>query len=181
MTRSSGPSSRPGWAGRGVVGHDLLQRRLGVRAGLDPEFAFEDGGAPVIGADRSGSVTQLGLQRHQGPVADFLERSEADPPPRRIGGHQRGGQLAAQPARQVAQLDTFLGLLLSQREQPVVVDPGQEVAAVRLQRGLGLGQPGGRIDLGRRQSGASGLLEDPDIDPAGVGVAPAEMSGGDFQ
>ena len=135
----------------------------------------------MVSADRPRSVAQLGLQGHQGPVADFLERSEADPAPRCVGGHERGGQLAAQSTHQVTQLDTLLGLLVPQLEQPVVVDPGQQVAAVRLQRGRGLRQPDGRIGVGGRQGGASGLFEEPDIDAAGLRVAPAEVSGGDLQ
>ena len=61
----------------------------------------------VVGAHRTGPVAQIGLQLHQGPVADLLQRLQLDAA---AGGIHRPGQVAGQrprPAEQVAQLDAL--------------------------------------------------------------------------
>jgi hypothetical protein len=50
---------------------DCLPRRL-VRD--DAEFTLQDRSAVVVGAHGTGSVAQIGLQLHQGAVADLLQR-----------------------------------------------------------------------------------------------------------
>ena len=61
----------------------------------------------MVGTHRTGPVAQIGLQPHQGPVADLLQRLQADPAARNL---HRPGQVTVPDsclAEQVAQADTL--------------------------------------------------------------------------
>ena len=132
----------------------------------------------MVGAHRAGPVTQVGLQPHQGAVAGLLQRLQLDPA---ADGRGRAGQVARALLRRAGQVAQVHALALELRpglEQPVVVDAGQQVAAV------GGDGPGGVrrdalvvIGRGRRQGRRALDAEDAQVNPADPGVAPAQIRG----
>ena len=138
--RRARPSGRSGRrAAR--VGHQALECLPRRRVRDHAELALQHRGAVVVGADRPGPVAQVGLQQHQGAVADLLQRLQLDPAARRL---RRPGQVARprpRRAEQVAQVRALPVELRPGLEQPVVVLAGQQVALV-------LGQGRGRRGRG---------------------------------
>ena len=78
--------------GRAGVSHQAMERLAGRGVGDDAELAFQHGRAAMVGADGAGPVTQVGLQLHEGAVADLLQGLKLDPAPGRL---HRPGQVAA--------------------------------------------------------------------------------------
>jgi hypothetical protein len=130
----------------------------------------------VVGADGAGPVAQLGLQLHQGAVADLLQRLQLNPAARHL--HRPSQVTASRPrlAEQVAQAHTLPLDLRPGIEQPVLIPAGQQVAPV-------LGDGTGRVGedplviAGRRRRQRSLALdaENAQVDAARIGVAPAQI------
>jgi hypothetical protein len=136
----------------------------------------------VVGADRAGPVSQLGLQLHQGAVAGLLQRLQLKPAPRHI---HRPGQVAAARsllAEQVAQAHALPFDLRPGVEQPVFIPSGQQVAPVLGEGGGGVGEDP-LVIAGRRrhQRGLALEAEDAQVDAARLGVAPAQIHRRDEQ
>ena len=55
----------------------------------------------VVGADRAGPVTQVGLQQHQGAIADLLQRLQLDTA---AGSVHRSGQVTPSRSRRTNQI-----------------------------------------------------------------------------
>ena len=130
----------------------------------------------MVGAYRAGPVTQIGLPLHQGAVADLLQRLELDPAARHIDGPGQVAVPGSRLAEQVAQVHALALDLSSGIEQPVVIDTGQEVAAVLGDRRGGMHQAPlvitGRCRRhGRRPPG----VKDAQVDAARPGVTPAKI------
>ena len=133
----------------------------------------------VVGAHGTGTVAQVGLQQHQGAIAGLLQRLQLDPA---AGGIHRSGQVARARPRRAEQIPQVRALAFERRsgvQQPVVVQPGQQVALV-------LGDGRGRVHQhplviagrGRRHGRLPLDIEDAQVNPAGLGVLPAQLPGG---
>ena len=136
----------------------------------------------MVGAQRARPVAEVGLQPHQRPVAGLLQRQQPDPAPGRL---HRPGQVTAPGPRagqQVAQVRALALELGPEVQQPVVVQAGQQVAAVL---GHGLRGVGGDRGVVAGRGGGPGRLplggEHPQVDPAGAGVPPAQVPRRDHQ
>ncbi len=70
------------------LSHQALERLPRRRARNDGELTLQDRSAMVVGAHRTGTVAQVGLQQHQGAVADLLQRFQLEPA---AGGLHRSG------------------------------------------------------------------------------------------
>ena len=174
------PGLRPARLGgpgrRACVGHQALEHFAcrGVRD--DAQLTLQHRSAVVVGADGAGPVAQLGLQLHQGAVADLLQRLQLNPAARHI--HRPGQVTAPHPplAEQVAQAHTLPLDLRPGVEQPVLIPAGQQVAPV-------LGDGAGRMsedplviaDGRRRQRRLALDAENAQVDAARLGVAPAQI------
>ncbi len=66
----------------------------------------------VVGAHRTGAVTQVGLELHQGAIAGLLKRLQLDPA---AGGIHRPGQITAAGARRADQIAQLHALALQLR------------------------------------------------------------------
>jgi len=128
----------------------------------------------VIRADRAGPVTLLGLQRHQRAVPGLLQRPQVDPAPRR--GQRRGG-FARSPADEVAEFHALAFQLGACFEEPLVVHPWQQFAAVERDGPVRVREHGFGVVPG--QCGPALEVERPDVDPARRGIKPAEVLRGD--
>ena len=134
----------------------------------------------VVGADRAGPVTELGLQPHQGAVAGFLQRLHPDPAPGRV--HRHGQVAGPRRADQVAQVHALAFQVRPGLGQPVVVLAGQQVTAVLGEGAGGVRDHGGAVAgrggglRGRRRGGKR-----PQVDPAARRVLPAQVAGSDDQ
>ena len=130
----------------------------------------------VVGADGAGPVTLIGLQLHQGAVADLLQRLQLDPAPGRL--HRPGQVTRSRPCRadQVAQVHALALELRPGLEQPVVVHAGQQLTPVRGDRRGGMPQDPVVIIGSRRRQGRFALsIEDAHVDAACLRVTPAQF------
>ena len=132
----------------------------------------------VVGADGPGPVAQIGLQLHQGAIADLLKRLQPDPVPGRL--HRPGQVTGSRPCRtgQVAQVHALAFKLRPGVEQPVFVHAGQQLTPVRDDRRGGMPQDPVVITGSRRRHGSLSLsTEDAHVDAARLGVTPAQIPG----
>jgi len=177
---------QPGAAGRGRLlahrlgaGHQPLERLPGRWIREDAQLTLQNRSAMMVGTHRTCPVAQIGLQPHQGPVANLLERLQGDPA---AGNLHRPGQVAVPRscrAEQVAQAHTLALNLRPDLEHPVVIHTGQEVTPV-LRDGPGGMQEDPLViaDRFRRQGGFALDVKDAQVDPARRGVTPAQIRGG---
>ena len=179
------PGAAGRWAssGRGPyrragVSHQALERpaRRGVRR--DAELALQHRRAMVVGADGPGPVAHIGLQLHQGAIADLLQRLQLDPAPGRL--HRPGQVTRSRPCRagQVAQVHALAFKLRPGVEQPVFVHAGQQLTPVRGDRRGGMPQDPVVITGSRRRQGRfAPTIEDAHVDAARLRVTPAQIPG----
>ena len=133
----------------------------------------------MVGADRAGPVAQVGLEQHQRAVAGLLQRLELDPA---AGGGRRPGQVArpAPGPRRAGRTG---------RRTAGRAPTGPRAASRRTARAAGrpCTGPGPRspwasdLRVVPGRGGRDGRLpldvEDAQVDPAGLGVAPAQVPG----
>ena len=179
--RAGQPRARSAAGGlrcRAGVSHQALERlaRRGVRD--DAELALQHRRAVVIGADGAGPVAQIGLQLHQGAIADLLQRLQLNPAP---GGIHRPGQVTRSRPRRTDQVAQVHALALELRpglEQPVLVHAGQQVTPVLGDRRGGMQQDPVVVTGRRRGQGSLPLdVEDAHVDAARPRVTPAQIPG----
>ena len=130
----------------------------------------------MIGTDGACAVAQIGLQLHQGAIADLLKRLQLNPAARGI--HRPGQVPATRPrlAQQIAQADALPLDLGPGIEQPVLVHAGQQVAPVFGDGRGGVHQDPAAVIGSRGGQGSLPLdIENTHVDTAGVRVTPAQV------
>ena len=73
------PDRRQPCACRVDASHQALKCLPRRRVRGDAQFALKDRRAVVVGAHRTGAIAHVGLQLHQGAVADLFQRLQLDP------------------------------------------------------------------------------------------------------
>ena len=160
------------------MGHQALKGLPRHRAGDDAELTLQDRSAVVVGADRTGPVAQVGLQKHQGAIAGLLQRLQLDPA---AGGIDCSGQVSPPRtglAEKIAQVHALTLKLRSGIEQPVVVHARQELAPV-LRNGTG-GMRHDPLAVTGCRGGQGRLALDVErahVDADHLAVAPAQIPG----
>ena len=98
------------------------------------QLALQDLGALVVGADRTRPVTRSRLQLHQRAVSKLLKRLQSHADPAIFNGFLEVAQVSPPGHQLVAEFDTLAAQLIALHEDPVVVHPRQQIAAILLDR-----------------------------------------------
>ena len=170
-----------GRTGGGGLVHEVREQPPGRRVRVDAQLPLQHAGAVVVGAHRAGAVAHPRLDPDQVAVADLVDRVQLDAPPRGPERDRPPPGPSGGVGHPLAHLDALGDQLVAPGEGPVVVQAGQQLAAVRRQRGAAVLEDGrGVVGLGREHPLAS-PLELAEVHPAGVAVAPGEVGGGHHQ
>src|SRR5262245_20178707 len=162
--------------------HQAVEQTAGGGVRNHAELAFKHGGAVMVGTQRARAIAKVGLEAHQGPVADLIEWLQLNPA---AGGCDRGGQVAlagVRPGEEVAQFGALALEIRSDLEQPVVVVAWQELTVV-MRDGPGR-VPEDRRHVTRRPGGQCCdplFVEDAQVNAARSAVAPAQVARGHDQ
>lgn len=119
---------------RGLLAEVGLIRRSNAccvaASGGDAELAFENRCAVVVATDGAGPVSQIQLKLHQRAVPGLFQRLQLDPAPGRVECSGECSDAGASGTADVAHAGTLPLQLEPGVHDPLVVHPGQELAAV---------------------------------------------------
>jgi hypothetical protein len=94
------------------------------------QLVVQDLGALVERADGAHPVARVGLQLHERPISDLLERLEADPASSVVDGLAEVADTAPASHQVVTQLDALLAQRLPLRKHPVVKHRRQQIPLI---------------------------------------------------
>jgi hypothetical protein len=139
---------------------------------------LEHGSAAVIGTHRCGAVPRLGLDLHEEAIAELLEWLQVNAPARDLNGTAVISRHPPTGGGQVAQIYTLPTHTVTMVEQPVVVDPGHELAPILGDRRIGMAEElVAIVPRPRRERRLTLGVEHADVNSTGRSVTPGQGRG----